>query len=1227
MEDAKHCPTYLLSDKPESEDSDFGTHNRVAKALEDLIITEKGGRSIALEGSYGAGKTTVIKILRSLLKKDKNYTLIPFDAWAHEKDPLRRTFLETLIKHIRDLGWVDSDEWEKQLELIAQKREIRTTKSTPQLTGLGKFVGLTLFAIPVGIAFLNASLRDNVTIEWGNPIAWKVVIGFLCTLAPLFAILIGLSLSTIKRIRLRWAWLPFKLAPGESTASQIWALLFNKTITEEKTETAKTPNPTSIEFEEIFSDLMKEALIDPARRAVIVLDNLDRVDVDDALSIWSTLQTFLGLSHYKRLPWLERLWIIVLYDPVGINRLWDGEKTDGTKSSAFIQKSFQVRFRVPVPLPSDWRSYLVKLLKRALPKHSEAEFHSVSQVFNLAKENPPTIRELKTFVNQIGAIHRQWHDEFPISHIAYFVSHCDRENMPNRLRADDFPGERALDVLAVEGEEGLAILKANLAALYFNVEVAAAQQLLLGSAVEQALYGGYGNVNELSKLAKANKGFWELLERTIDGNPFANRGDLIAVAANTLEESNLLVKSNDPAASSIKSAMCRLAAKGNLVWSHLVPASARGVCAIFRWKDDAHFALTLLKDIAGQIVNHDEGQNRTITVHAWVEPLKILASGLKTSGFGEDFDEGVILSLANPLREPNKLQVKTLSDSLELLAGLRLPETSSDKILRELAEAGHILHQLGQVWYERLQAAATSVRDTKKNKNATPEGNTPTESKPDPSLIDATAWCMYIYIYYVPDLRKPPDVGFSLQGYEHLSNALKGTGGFYDFKDKFLSILKDLNELNLLTELLERSPLSRPFIGACLRSIDTRDYGKLNITPDFLVGNWSLLRSELDKRDPFSTKFGSLVQTLMRSGLMKFLMATDFNPHDAALYVEILMNGAERDKSFGSWCQTGLNKLSQKEWEEQLADRGNLSTLAVLYATFTGLEFELGEEYQSALLSHAQKVITQVGIKEEQRANLASPLGGGTNRTEFRNSLLDLALSTGGALPEYFFSLFREELFDAKVLESKKNLLGGMLIPLVERGNCAGVRWAADLLKMNASVLDKYSNIEVENLQKAVLTAIKKGGMYEARDAIRDIAVAMKLEYEEVTTPTEKEKQLTSYPSPGSAEEERRLDGMWQVFIGIGGGFKVGLMKNVIGSEQIMCFGVGENGESTYYEELDVVETLKKKGLVRVSQVPSTKMFKEFYEFTEKGRRLFEEVEFLPEPDRYEAGLSRLKSV
>ena len=148
------------------------------------------------------------------------------------------------------------------------------------------------------------------------------------------------------------------------------------------------------------------------------------------MSIWAPLQTFLSYSDYQRPDWIDRLWVLIPYDADAIVRLWDGLGSDATKpassslATSFLDKTFQLRFRVPPLLLSNWREFLQEALQQALPKHEETDFHGVYRAFAARgglERSAPTPRQLKMFVNQIGALHREWQDQFPLSHLACYV--------------------------------------------------------------------------------------------------------------------------------------------------------------------------------------------------------------------------------------------------------------------------------------------------------------------------------------------------------------------------------------------------------------------------------------------------------------------------------------------------------------------------------------------------------------------------------------------------------------------------------------------------------------------------------------------------------------------------------------------------------------------------------------------------------------------------------------
>jgi len=188
----QECPTRLLEDIPAEDDllafnGDIGPHKRVAQAIAEVILSphEFGGKMIGLEGGWGAGKTTVINLLRKNLEGNPDITVFPFDAWAHEGDPLRRTFLETLIRHFQSVkGWLTKTEkgkWDKTLETLAKRRRVTRTRTVPKTTALGTIFAISAFPVPIGLLFLQASLSQGITINPSLPISWEFVIGLVLT--------------------------------------------------------------------------------------------------------------------------------------------------------------------------------------------------------------------------------------------------------------------------------------------------------------------------------------------------------------------------------------------------------------------------------------------------------------------------------------------------------------------------------------------------------------------------------------------------------------------------------------------------------------------------------------------------------------------------------------------------------------------------------------------------------------------------------------------------------------------------------------------------------------------------------------------------------------------------------------------------------------------------------------------------------------------------------------
>ena len=701
---SEKCETFLLNDLPANSDAfgsddDIGPHQRVANAIADLIETaDDGGKAIGLEGGWGAGKSTVVRLLKDRLTDDDNddFAMMLFDAWAHEGDPLRRTFIESTVRKLCDQGWANEKKWNERVEELAKRRKETTTRVTPKPTELGKEMAISLLLVPLGTAFLRGGFRQSVSLGLGLPPNWFFCLGLHFVLSPIWVLIyrwlqlkfkvksklpwlapigamflaqgissgvcfwgptlnwsfcIGLVLTIWPTLDWLLRWKNFHKGPDVAGESEVteeqgadektsdWAFLLSRAINETKTKTFETPNPTSIEFSAYFSDLMAEALSETkTRKIVLVLDNLDRVDAETALSIWGTLQTFLHVRDRNADQWYKQLWVIVPYDPIRLRKLWNiaeeqGGDDDGENdanesrrtSESFLDKSFQVRFHVSPPVLSNWKSFLCELVDKALPGHAE-DRHMIYRVFDHCRAqegDPPTPRELKLFVNQIGAIHRQWKHEFPMSHVAFFVlARKKHPRIVDALRQDGFLSAADRRLL---GDD----LISSLAGLAFNVKAAKGLELLLANSVVKALKSSVPQA--LTMIAERNgDGFWAVLESVATSRWHEEDAKGLTKIATQLQATNLLHQNQRPEKPAVMKAL-REAGTNMKTWMPFYDGLGEGVSQVLRIHQDEEFSRAVLKKFCSQVAKVDVAKDEIEDATVVDNVLTLFAS---TEGLG-----------------------------------------------------------------------------------------------------------------------------------------------------------------------------------------------------------------------------------------------------------------------------------------------------------------------------------------------------------------------------------------------------------------------------------------------------------------------------------------------------------------------------------------------------------------------------------------------------------------
>lgn len=488
------------------------THENVATTLNKLMSQERHGLTIGLEGSWGSGKSTVINILRKqLIEDDKNVFFFAFDAWAHDGDPLRKIFLESLIDSIEP-----NNEDKKLIELknqVSARKKTVTVNSEKSASKLGKYLSTVAILVPAGAALLNQTPYDTLVWPFQE----------LAT-SPSFRFIFGLLFAFGPLLMIGWWWFwGEKDAQGKTK----WDFFESESIENYTQDITEDGERTSIEFERFFNEIMSY-LLSPAseynyEQAVIVIDNLDRVDPEYAQTIWSTLQTFFqhrnsSLNH-KSVGWKDKLWFVIPFDREAIQKIWEKDadavkdnslEGDSSKknivATSFMEKSFQITVEVPPSVMSAWIDYLKQCVSRSLngwPDIFKLEYIEsyVRCMSNLGSS--PSPRRIHNTINRAGILALHWKDEFSAESLCIYS--LARQSMTENefriaLLKEGIP--KSFPVIHKESK-----IKPELAGLLFGVSADKGIQLLLAPEIKSSI--SEGNGEKLYKLKESHKdAFW-----------------------------------------------------------------------------------------------------------------------------------------------------------------------------------------------------------------------------------------------------------------------------------------------------------------------------------------------------------------------------------------------------------------------------------------------------------------------------------------------------------------------------------------------------------------------------------------------------------------------------------------------------------------------------------------------------------------------------------------------
>lgn len=489
----------FIVDAPASKD-ELDAHAPIAAAITSVIRNADRIKMIGLIGGWGSGKSTVAQLAKIELEKKpaKGKPVLrcfTFDAWQHQSDPPRRAFLEALAQYLEtdrafeDLRHGEDDplpEWKTKLEDLRVLTEKTTTTTTPTLTTAGRVLVVSAVGVPIGLRLLG---DGTLSIEAQRDTAASVifVLAWLLATGPLLVMVLlyilwrpWKSANQIRSLKALWAFL--RHHKKSRARESILSVIANK-AEETKTDVRKkTPDPTAIEFQESFRDMIAAAHTSN-RRLVLIVDNLDRLPADEAKTIWATVRSlFLGTDAKRVIKREDLPTVIMPIDASSIEKMY-GDNEQGL-SRSFLEKTFDLVFHVPTPVLSRWHRYMQDKLKAVFRAEiSENDISNIRSIYERKLgSDKATPRSINNFVNAIAVIwlERQGKD-IDIAIVAYYVTERD-----DFVKDFDKALETDVDLLETLDEDW----RTAVAALHSGLSRVDADELFMDGPIRSAIQAG-----------------------------------------------------------------------------------------------------------------------------------------------------------------------------------------------------------------------------------------------------------------------------------------------------------------------------------------------------------------------------------------------------------------------------------------------------------------------------------------------------------------------------------------------------------------------------------------------------------------------------------------------------------------------------------------------------------------------------------------------------------------
>ena len=494
----KYTVKYISNKCSQTDDLANKPHESVAKSLMSILQDHNEIKHpvIGVEGSWGSGKSQVINILQKLASNQstgKKYLFHTYDIWSTQEDLTRRSFLDSLLNFAIDInnknGFKSSNENDENLKRLNATTTIHSTKTFPVVR---LFYGIALL-IPI-VLFITTMVEKFF--GYSQSAAWsydelRAFLGLFLIFATILVFIFEFrseykTVSKDDKDHKLTKWDYFK-----TSLSRILYLYKGKDIEKEDYETIIKDEPSVSRFRKIFNELRNSIKDDTV--LVIVFDNMDRLSESSKLmSVWTLLHTFFAEGDNE-----GKIWAIVPYDKQQLATIMATNQSEKESfATEFLNKTFFSSIHIPEPIMTSWKKFLNEKLDEAFtPAIDSEERITISLIFSRTTKTIIRPRDIIAFVNRLVTLYTQHNfEELPISVLALY------SQIESNLRKDSIS-----TILNHEGyEQFLPLyqsrteLSKQLAAIYYNIEVNKALEVVLGGAITVFLSSDFESDEEFS---------------------------------------------------------------------------------------------------------------------------------------------------------------------------------------------------------------------------------------------------------------------------------------------------------------------------------------------------------------------------------------------------------------------------------------------------------------------------------------------------------------------------------------------------------------------------------------------------------------------------------------------------------------------------------------------------------------------------------------------------------